>query len=470
MEKNEGFPGKVPSLFSLSRFIRIIIYIILLLLLVAGIIDKSLITLSKEKIKEQYELGNDEINYYDNLLTIGFYIGCALYLLLLRWNIKKTLIILSLLLNGGTFLFLLFSTKEKIMFYSMRVLRGIINSFSFIYFPVWVDKFGLFTGKTLMLSIYSLITIYDPIIHTSLCSIIQKIDLTIIIYCIEGFLIFSLITIIITPHKYFSDYLNYENQENKERQSLFNISKEQNKKTKFVGLLKNGTYIFSTLTQTNMLFVLFAIIQYIENYAMNIFYIFEYTQFMNYYEFVKLIGPTIGTLFIGILSLKTGNYEDKSSIFICLVYVLLLLLDSFTLVICKSIIMLNVSLFFYYFLVSGLFPIFIGYSISSIPIIHKYSGYSLNVLITYFLGRYLLPESYSYIHKIMKSKSHLFAWKYIIFSMFFGFGTLLLGCLFRYKDLLKKFDKINNKQHTNNCNQIESMSDRSDIELIDVSD
>ena len=62
----------------------------------------------------------------------------------------------------------------------------------------------------------------------------------------------------------------------------------------------------------------------------------------------------------------------------------------------------------------------------------------MSTLLTTLLGTFSGPICYGYINDKMKDREPTFAWKCSMFYYYVGYATMLFGCLFRYRDIIKK--------------------------------
>ena len=257
---------------------------------------------------------------------------------------------------------------------------------------------------------------------------------------------------IISPSRYFSarySFVGYQDGEKlvptsnpRTGNSIFASGEIQVKKKAQGGsmleILKKGAFIFSSYTRANLLFIFQVIHLFITDYVTNGLKIQDKKEILKYYGPASVLGPTLGGSFGGFISTSVGGYENKNSVWVCVVFGTLTLCMTFPLAVATSMKVLGVCLFGFFFCASAVLPTVVGYIISSIPKAHKGAGSSLNLLISTLAGNLPGPIIYGFINDRMKSKNPTFAWKCTVFYYMLGYCSLLIACLFRYKDLLKK--------------------------------
>ena len=203
-------------------------------------------------------------------------------------------------------------------------------------------------------------------------------------------------------------------------------------------ILKKGAFIFSSYTRANLLFIFQVIHLFITDYVTNGLKIQDKKEILTYYGPASVLGPTLGGSFGGFVSTSVGGYENKKSVWVCIVFGTLTLAMTFPLAFATSMKILGVCLFGFFFCASAVLPTIVGYIIASIPKKHKGAGSSLNLLISTLAGNLPGPIIYGFINDKMKATNPTLAWKITIFYYVLGFCSLILACSFRYSDLVKK--------------------------------
>lgn len=240
-----------------------------------------------------------------------------------------------------------------------------------------------------------------------------------------------------------------------------------------VAILKSGSYIFSAYSRANLLFIFQVIHLFITDYVNNGLQMTDKKQLLYYYGIASVFGPATGGSFGGLISTKVGGYENKNSVFVCIIFGILTLIMIFPLAYATTMLIFSICLFFFFFCSSAILPTIVGYIISSVPKEHKGAGSSLNLLITTLLGNLPGPICYGFINDHFKETNPTFAWKCTMFYYFFGFGSILLACSFRYRDLSNKEEEAAEKdkeaqRKSNTSEHMADVAEGANIELDEI--
>jgi len=343
-------------------------------------------------------------------------------------------------------------TKNKFILFGVRFTIGTVRIYPHIYIPVWVDQFGIKPLKTLMMTVINITSPLGQVVGYAIgtFNVPEKWPYS---FALVGCLIWGIgSVIIISPSKYFSarySFVGYQDGEKlvptaNERtgNSIFASGEIQVKKKAQGGsmleILKKGAFIFSSYTRANLLFIFQVIHLFITDYVTNGLKIQDKKEILKYYGPASVLGPTLGGSFGGFVSTSVGGYENKKSVWVCIVFGSLTLAMTFPLAFATSMKILGGCLFGFFFCASAVLPTVVGYIISSIPKKHKGAGSSLNLLISTLAGNLPGPIIYGFINDRMKATNPTFAWKCTIFYFFLGYTSLILACTFRYRDLVRK--------------------------------
>lgn len=434
----------------LSRCIRFTIFILFLLLSISRSADLGIIGSSSKIIKFELNFDDKEFAFFASNINIGFIIGTLVYMLLLKVNNIKCIIIPSLIINGALY-FIFFFTKNKMILYAMRIILGTLNALPQVYFPIWIDQYGIKSLKTIMLTLFNISTLMGQVIGFSIGSLQEPSQYKWFFAYIGISIGIIGLMILFIPSLYFANNVNfigYDDGENiinetneRTKGSIFNINSQNSNEKSFCSLLTNPTFIFNAMTVSSFLFILQIIHLFLADYvSYGLHFSYQYYQkkLLHYYSICTLLGPSLGGLFGGIVTTQFGGYEKKSSIIIVIIFGTILLIVSTLIAFARTILFISVMIFLFFFFSSASLPTINGYIISSIPQSHKSSGFALSTLLTTLLGTFSGPICYGYINDKMKDREPTFAWKCSMFYYYVGYATMLFGCLFRYRDIIKK--------------------------------
>ena len=435
----------------LSRILRFIIFLTFVALSIVMSGDNGVLSSSSKMIKKDLGLSDSEYGLFGSIPSTGRIIGSLVFMGLLATDNRKLLTVCCLGINASMF-FVYLLTKNKFILFGVRFTIGTVRIYPHIYIPVWVDQFGIKPLKTLMMTVINITSPLGQVVGYAIgtFNVPEKWPYS---FALVGCLIWGIGSIIIiSPSKYFSarySFIGYQDGEKlvptsnqRTGNSLFASGEIQTKKKAKGGsmleILKKQAFIFSAYTRANLLFIFQVIHLFITDYVTNGLKIQDKKEILKYYGPASVLGPTLGGSFGGFISTSVGGYENKKSVWVCVGFGSLTLLMTFPLAFATSMKVLGACLFGFFFCASAVLPTVVGYIISSIPKAHKGAGSSLNLLISTLAGNLPGPIIYGFINDRMKSKNPTFAWKCTVFYYMLGYCSLLIACLFRYKDLLKK--------------------------------
>ena len=162
LNKNNIFTQQVPistqnelkyNLFTINRNIRYCIYIMELLCLLN--FDQGALSASTKEIKFSFKMTDRELGSFGGISFLGTTLGGIFSLSLIN-KINRRYLILFLLIISICSLFIPTVISSKILFIFCRILTGFSQAFMSIYLPVWVDQFGIYNKRSIMMSLISI--------------------------------------------------------------------------------------------------------------------------------------------------------------------------------------------------------------------------------------------------------------------------------------------------------------------------
>ena len=135
----------------LSRCARIVIFICFFVFHLLNCSDGGVVSARPNQIKEELKIEDKAFGIYGSIVQVGRIIGTLSVMILLNFFNRKYLIFSALCLKSSTFL-IYFVTKNYPIIMVFRFLQGFSHVFTYVYFPTWVDQFGLQKYKTVMTS------------------------------------------------------------------------------------------------------------------------------------------------------------------------------------------------------------------------------------------------------------------------------------------------------------------------------
>ena len=146
LQTEEGKPA-----LRLSRITRIVIFSCFFVIHLLNCSDGGVVSARSNQIKEELNINDKSFGLYGSIVQIGRIIGTLSVMILLNLFDRKYLIFFALILKCATFL-IYFVTTNYLIIMIFRFLQGFAHVFTYVYFPTWVDQFGLQNYKTIMTS------------------------------------------------------------------------------------------------------------------------------------------------------------------------------------------------------------------------------------------------------------------------------------------------------------------------------
>ena len=139
----------------LCRKKRMYVFILLSLTNVVLNLDHGTIPAASNEIMKELNIDEATLGTFGSLVYFGFLLGSLLLIKIIdSFNRKKMTIIATIFM---AILMLTFTEINNIYFlFINRVLVGVSQSFITIYFPVWIDQFGMRSHKTVMMAVFNI--------------------------------------------------------------------------------------------------------------------------------------------------------------------------------------------------------------------------------------------------------------------------------------------------------------------------
>ena len=435
------------NLFTINRNIRYCIYIMELLCLLN--FDQGALSASTKEIKYSFKMTDRELGSFGGISFLGTTLGGIFSLSLIN-KINRRYLILSLLVISIFSLFIPTIITSKILFIFCRILTGFSQSFMSIYLPVWVDQFGIYNKKSIMMSLISIPSAFGYLLgNVFVVYSSWKTTFRINVFlCTSLFVGFSLnkdlyFSKSIIPKK--KNILGSENMNNSTNNNINNIDE----KSLFEDdSLSNSSYDNQSIIQNAIQCFKSPLFRLITTAIISIFFILSGLQFWvnDFFENVlditdkkaRLLGFVIIIVFTavfapitgGLIMQKLGGYESKKVIslpFICCIISLF----------CSNMMLLfnnkyYILFLFQIYLFSGciIIPCLNGILISSMSKELAGSVSAISNLLYNILGRLAGPSFYGIARSIFDTKSKLPM--VILFDMKF-ITALCLYKSFKYK-------------------------------------
>jgi MFS family permease len=202
-----NIPTKVDVI--LKRDIRWAIMIIYLLISIIISMDTGLFTSASTKIKESLQIDDKKFGLFGSFIHFGRIFGTILFMFIFNILNRKNLLIIAFFINCFS-IFCFTITDNIIILFISRILNGFCSSFGLIYFPIWIDQFGIQSKKTIMMTLLQMAFPIGMIIGYAINTILgsEKWKITILIETISLFV--CNFCIIFFPKKYYSKKLCFK--------------------------------------------------------------------------------------------------------------------------------------------------------------------------------------------------------------------------------------------------------------------
>ena len=136
----------------LSRYVRMVLFLLLLIFSVIIDLDSGIIVSSYKSFTKDLNMSDIQFGTLSSITTVGEIIGLLFYMSIINKNHRKFILVTTSLFHGiGLFGYLINSNFYYISF--LNFLISVCKAFINVYMPVWIDQFGIKKYKTLLLTI-----------------------------------------------------------------------------------------------------------------------------------------------------------------------------------------------------------------------------------------------------------------------------------------------------------------------------
>ena len=349
-----------------SKYRRKLIFILICIINILINCDHGAIPAGTTELKEAKNLSNIQLGTIGSLVYLGLVLGSISGGFIFSTYSSKWVIIISLLASCA-FLYFFTESDYYLTMAFCRVGCGFFQVFCYIYFPIWVDQFGVNNTQTLWLTFLQLGVPIGTMFGylTEACSNKYYHSWQGAFYVQIFFILICVVLLFITPDKFFSK--NYRHSESTQEEikaefndlkELFNknIGKNSNKfllknmnlinnvyeskygrpslysifsmvdevedegKQKYLSVIKdliyNKKYIFTMLGISCMLFVVTGIQFWISDYMREVMNIPSSKVYI-IFSIICITAPTLGVLSGGFFIQYLGGYTNKMALDAC---------------------------------------------------------------------------------------------------------------------------------------------------------
>jgi len=400
----------------LSRWTRIIIFVCFFIIHLLNCSDGGVVSARSNQIKEELNINDKSFGIYGSIVQIGRIIGTLSVMILLNLFDRKYLIFFALILKCATFL-IYFITANYYIIMGFRFLQGFSHVFTYVYFPTWVDQFGLQNYKTIMTSFIQTASPFGSVFGFNVTTFLGDYKYG---FALLAFTIIPLdIILLFMPDKFFSPkifFYKVHKEEHDGRESVFSLfeideekmKKKQEEKEKkpegpsiWLQLLRP---VFATivLARTVLMFSFMGTHYWIGDYFQNALGQDGKLAKASIYSVVSLVGPFTGSMVGAAVCEKVGGYTKRASSLLCCGFSVLTGICAVLIPMTNDMMVFTVELFLFFFFANCMMPILIGISFNCVDKKLKGASYGVNSLMCTFLGNLPAPSVYGFINDIYK--------------------------------------------------------------------
>ena len=506
-KKKEKRNKKEKSKIYLSRYIRILLFFLLIIFSVIIDLDSGIIVSSYKSFTQDLNMSDLQYGSLNSITVIGKIVSLLLFMIIIK-NHRKFIIVSTSLFHGLSFFAYLFNDNYYYIS-TIKFLTSFCKVFIIVYIPVWIDQFGIKKYKTLLLTVVYMVTSYGRIVGAWIGTVLFNNEWKKAFVCSGIIFIILAFGLFLIPQKYFStkymiveqekkytgnvveklvptkdneneikeeinnindiEYLDDEKNKsisknkitdinfNDKKEKLIydyeineNSDKNKNKNLaffkKFKIVLFNPCFIFSSLTRSCLYFNFQIIHVYLKKYTFEVLNYNNEITFFYYYSLTTIIAPSLGSLIGGTICNKfLGGYESKKSVYIIILFGTIAVYFISLIRISDNFNNLIYYIFGYFFSVSAFLPTISGYIINSLNKELKGFGSSFDNLITNIIGKLPAPIIYGLLNDKYKIKKPGYSWNRSLMIYYLCIIFIYLACFFKWK-LNNKNKKKNNKE------------------------
>ena len=400
----------------LSRWTRILIFVCFFVIHLLNCSDGGVVSARSNQIKKELNINDKSFGLYGSIVQIGRIIGTLSVMILLNLFDRKYLIFLALILKCATFL-IYFVTTNYYIIMGFRFLQGFSHVFTYVYFPTWVDQFGLQNYKTIMTSFIQTASPFGSVFGFNATTFLGDYKYG---FALLAFTILPLdVILVFMPNRFFSPKIFFyktEREEHDGRESVFSLfeideekmkQKQAEKEKKPEGpsiWLQLLRPVFATivLARTVLMFSFMGTHYWIGDYFQNVLGQDGKMAKASVYSVVSLVGPFTGSMVGAAVCEKVGGYTKRASSLLCCGFSVLTGICAVLIPMTNDMMVFTVELFLFFFFANCMMPILIGISFNCVDKKLKGASYGVNSLMCTFLGNLPAPSVYGFINDLYK--------------------------------------------------------------------
>ena len=198
----------------LSRYIRMILFFLLLIFSVIIDLDEGIIVSSYSSFAQDLHMSDFQFGSLNSITTIGKIISLVYYMIVINKNHRKFILVSTSFIHGLAF-FCFFINDNYYYIAILELLTSFCKVFITVYMPVWIDQFGIKKYKTILLTLVFMVTSYGRIVGAWIGTVIFENEWKKAFMCC-GLIFFVLsISLFVIPQKYYSTKYMFVEQQKK---------------------------------------------------------------------------------------------------------------------------------------------------------------------------------------------------------------------------------------------------------------
>ena len=198
----------------LSRYVRMILFFLLLIFSVIIDLDAGIIVSSYSSFTQDLHMSDFQFGSLNSITTIGKIISLVYYMIVINKNHRKFILVTTSFIHGITF-YCYFINDNYYYIAILKFLTSFCKVFITVYMPVWIDQFGIKKYKTLLLTLVFMVTSYGRIVGAWIGTVIFENEWKKAFVCC-GLIFFVLsISLFAIPQKYYSTKYMFVEQQKK---------------------------------------------------------------------------------------------------------------------------------------------------------------------------------------------------------------------------------------------------------------
>ena len=419
-------------------------------------ISQGILSSCVTEIKKELHLSDEEFGMFGTISGFGSLIGSLIFTLIIERVSHKYLICTMLLINSVSHFAFFFKFNYTLLLFS-RLISGYASVFCYIYFPMWVDEFGIKDWLNFMQTIVQVSNTIGHILGYFIYYIIGSSHWK-YGFLTETFTVSCLVLVMIfIPETYYDKVeVEYESTyniiNNDEEMKLKNDNNDSNIRVKKVknnimkDIICNLPYMMVSLYRANRLFIFVAIDFWFSDYLQSVLSIHIPSEIFFSYSFTIVLSPLLGLILGGIISNKIGGPKGKHSFKAMFLLQIGSVFFGFLASCFQNINYFTIFMSFYMLLntASGLISISASYAVVPKNLIGTATGvYSIIVNLFGFLPA---PYAYAFLKTIFGSGRYIMIF-FMVYGLIGGMDLILADIymkrqkIFIHKEELTKNDK-----------------------------